>query len=84
MKREQFLISSTMGHNATKYKWNSARKEVARLMQEYVNGLNRHSTWIYCEDESQSEKQGFYFVSGVMVYKEKETGEKLSFFITKI
>lgn len=36
MKSEQFLITSTKGHNVIKYKWNSARKEVGRLMQEYA------------------------------------------------
>lgn len=37
MKREEFLITSTEDHNVIKHKWNSARKEVARLMQEWVN-----------------------------------------------
>ena len=35
MKREHFLITSTEGHNVTKYAWNSARKEVQSIMQEY-------------------------------------------------
>ena len=33
---------------------------------------------------SKSEKQGFHFVSGVMVYREAVTGKEISFFITKV
>lgn len=79
MKREEFLITSTQGHNCTKYKWNSARKEVQRLMQEYVNTNGGCYTL-----ESTSEKQGFHFVSGAMVYTCENTGKEISFFITKI
>lgn len=79
MKREEFLITSTAGHNATKYKWNSARKEVQSLMQEYANANGGQWTL-----ESKSEKQGFHFVSGVMAYSETATGKEISFFITKI
>ena len=69
VKREEFLITSTKGHNATKYKWNSARKEVQRLMQEYVNqqGVKELLSILeYKLIENESEKEGFYHVSGVM------------------
>lgn len=79
MKREQFLITSTEGHNTIKFKWNSARKEVQRLMQEYADSNGGAYTL-----ESKSEKQGFYYVSGVMVYTDMATGKEISFFITKI
>lgn len=79
MKREEFLITSTAGHNVIKYKWNSARKEVQILMQEYANANGGQYTL-----ESKSEKQGFHFVSGVMIYTDKATGKEISFFITKI
>ncbi len=79
MKREQFLITSTQGHNSVKFKWNSARKEVQSLMQEYANSNGGQYTL-----ESKSEKQGFHFVSGAMVYTDKATGKEISFFITKI
>lgn len=85
MKREQFLITSTEGHNAVKYKWNSAKREVARLMQEYANAnapLLDPSVFEIVQNES--EKDGFYHVSGVMTWKEKYTGKEISFFITKI
>ena len=87
MKREQFLITSTEGHNVVKYKWNSARQEVARLMQEYVNlegEKHPQSHLQYDLVENKSEKNGFYHVSGVVSWEEKATGDKISFFITKI
>lgn len=79
MKREEFLITSTEGHNVVKYKWNSARKEVQHLMQEYAN--NNGGQWFLV---SKSEKQGFHFVSGVMIYTDTKAGKEISFFITKI
>lgn len=79
MQREQFLITSTQGHNVIKQKWNSARKEVQALMQEYANANGGKYTL-----ESTSEKQGFHFVSGVMTYSEAATEKEISFFITKI
>lgn len=54
MKREQFLITSTEGHNVVKFAWNSARREVQRLMQEYAN--SNYGSYIL---ESKLEKQGF-------------------------
>lgn len=80
MKREEFLITSTEAHNVVKYKWNSARKEVQSLMQEYVNANGGR----YILADSQAEKVGFNHVSGVMVYRCTETGKEISFSITKI
>lgn len=37
MKREQFLITSTTGHNVTKTEWGAANREVMRLIQEHAN-----------------------------------------------
>lgn len=87
MKREEFLITSTKGHNVIKYKWNSARKEVGRLMQEYANQQGEKELLSILEYElieNKSEKEGFYHVSGVMTWKEKMNGDTISFFITKI
>ena len=86
MKRENFLITSTKGHSVTKHKWNSARKEVARLMQEYANQQAENDMLHilqYDLVEEKSEKQGFYHVSGVMTWEEKITRDRISFFITK-
>tara|TARA_R110000744_G_C19371770_1_gene563256 strand:+ start:84237 stop:84479 length:243 start_codon:yes stop_codon:yes gene_type:complete len=79
MKREQFLITSDKGHNTVKYKWNAARKEVQRLMQEYVN-INGGSYML----TEKSEKDGFYFVSGVMIYTDTQAGKEILFSIKKI
>ena len=79
MKREQFLITSTIGHNVIKTKWNAANGEAQRLIQEHAN--SNGGTWTLIE--STSEKQGFYHVSGVRVW-ESDKGEKITFFITKI
>ena len=87
MKHEQFLITSTAGHNVIKYKWNSARQEVHRLMQEYANQQGEKELLSILEYElieNKSEKEGFYHVSGVMTWKEKVNGDTISFFITKI
>lgn len=87
MQKEQFLITSTKGHNVIKYKWNSARKEVGRLMQEYANQQGEKELLSILEYElieNKSEKEGFYHVSGVMTWKEKMNGDTISFFITKI
>ena len=76
MKREQFLITSTKGHNVIKYAWKSARKEVQRLMQEYAN--ENGGQWMLT---SKAEKQGFYFVSGVMIYTDTQAGKEVTFSI---
>lgn len=78
MKREQFLITSDKGHEAVKYAWKSARKEVQRLMQEYAN--ENGGQWMLT---SKAEKQGFYFVSGVMIYTDTQAGKEVTFSIEK-
>tara|TARA_Y100000114_G_C11764120_1_gene332307 strand:- start:15649 stop:15897 length:249 start_codon:yes stop_codon:yes gene_type:complete len=78
MKRERFLITSTKGHNVIKYSWNAARKEVQRLMQEYAN--ENGGQWMLT---SKAEKQGFYFVSGVMIYTDTQAGKEVTFSIKK-
>lgn len=88
MKREEFLITSTKGHNVIKYKWNSARKEVARLMQEWVNKEGDRELLSFIEyqliqNESEKDSRGMR-VSGVMTWREKTSGKEISFFITKI
>lgn len=89
MKREEFLITSTEGHNTVKHKYNSARKEVLRLIQEWVNlqaekDLLSVLQYEIVQNESEKDASGFKHVSGVMVWKEKTSGKEISFFITKI
>lgn len=88
MKREQFLITSTQGHNVIKQKWNSARKEVHALMQTWVNveaekELLHILQYNIVESTSEKDSRGMH-TSGVMVYREAVTGKEISFFITKI
>ena len=88
MKREHFLITSTEGHNAMKYAWNSARKEVQRLMQNWVNveaekELLHILQYNLVESTSEKNSRGMH-TSGVMVYREAVAGKEISFFITKI
>lgn len=83
MKREQFLITSTEGHNVIKYKWNSANREVERLIGEIADKEGRNYRLI----DSQSEKEGFYHISGVRVWGTGETlynSKEITFFITKL
>lgn len=81
MKREEFLITSTVGHNVVKHAWNSANREVEKLLQEYANEQADSTTWELVE--KTSEKEGFYFVSGSRVWQ-SDKGQSISFFITKI
>lgn len=88
MQREEFLITSTEGHKAIKYKWNSARKEVQSLMQAWVNSeaekeLLHILQYNLVESTSEKNSRGMH-TSGVMVYREAVTGKEISFFITKI
>lgn len=79
MKREEFIITSTEGHKALKYKWNSANREVERLIGELAK--EEFSQWHLVD--SQSEKSGKFHVSGVRVW-ERLDGKQISFFITKV
>lgn len=83
MKREEFLITSTEGHNVIKYKWNSANREVERLIGEIAKTEGRDYRLI----DSQSEKEDFYHISGVRVWGTGVTlhdAKEISFFITKV
>jgi len=83
MKREEFLITSTEGHNVIKNAWNSANREVEKLVGEIAKSEGRDYRLI----DSKSEKEGFYHVSGVRVWGTGVTlhdAKEISFFITKI
>lgn len=79
MKREQFLITSTVGHNIIKHKWNSSIREVERLIREHARNNSEYWSLI----ESTSQKETYYFVSGMRVWQ-SDKGEKITFYITKI
>ena len=83
MKREKFLITSKAGHNVTKYKWNSANREIEKIIGEIAQAEGKDYRLI----DSQSEKEGFYHVSGSRTWGNGETlhdSKEITFFITKI
>lgn len=83
MKREQFQITSSEGHNVIKSKWNSANREVERLIGEIAN----EEGVTYRLIDSESVKEGFYHVSGIRVWATGETlhnAKEITFFIKKI
>lgn len=80
MKREEFLITSTAGHSVIKHKWNSANREIERIMGEIAQAEGKTYRLI----DSQSEKQGFYHVSGSRTWATELGSKEITFFITKI
>ena len=77
MKREEFLITSTEGHKAIKYKWNSARREVISILQE-----DECSSYELVNITTKKDQRGLH-ISGVEVWKDHASGREISFFITK-
>ena len=79
MKREQFLITSTEGHNVIKYKWNSSCREVENIVGQIAK--EESSYWELVN--SECEKEGKFHVSGMKVWQRAD-GKQISFFITKL
>ena len=79
MKREQFRITSTEGHNIVKSAWNSSNRAIEKLAKELAI---RDETY-YCKSGSQSVKDGFYFTSGTREWTNQNTGATVLFTIAK-
>lgn len=79
MKREQFLITSTDGHNVIKFKWNSANREVENLvgLTAQAEGVDYHLI------DSESVKEGFHHVKGSRTWKSVD-GKVVVFTIQKV
>lgn len=79
MKRENFLITSTDGHEVIKFKWNSANREVENLIGliAEVEGVNYHLV------DSESVKEGFNHVKGSRTWKSVD-GKVVVFTIQKV
>lgn len=79
MKRENFLITSTDGHEVIKLKWNSVNREVENLigLVAQTEGVNYHLI------DSESVKQGFHHVKGTRTWK-STTGKVVVFTIQKV
>lgn len=79
MKREQFNITSTDGHDVTKTKWNSANRAVENLVGEIAEAEQTTYNLI----DSESIKEGFNHVKGSRTWKSKE-GKVVVFNIEKV
>lgn len=79
MKRENFLITSTDGHNVVKFKWNSANREIENLIGEVAQaeGVKYHLV------DSESVKEGFNHVKGSRTWKSVD-GKVVVFTIEKV
>lgn len=54
MKRENFLITSTEGHEVIKYKWNSSNRAVEDIIREIARSEGTYWELV----DSQSNKEG--------------------------
>lgn len=79
MKREEFLITSTDGHEVVKFKWNSANREVEGLVKELAN--TEQTTYHLIDKESV--KEGFNHVKGSRTWK-SVNGKVVVFNIQKV
>lgn len=79
MKREQFSITSTDGHNVTKTKWNASN----RCVEDLVKALANAEQTTYNLVDSESVKEGFNHVKGSRTWKSKE-GKVVVFTIEKV
>lgn len=80
MKREQFSISSTVGHRVIKNAWNSSLREIERLVRE----LAKEASTTYQLCGSESHKNGFNYVSGSRTWENQRNGGQVVFTIQKI
>ena len=81
MKREQFQITSTAGHNVIKFKWNAALREIERLVKEMANNDGAGS--VYHLTDKESIKSDCYFTSGFREWT-REDGLIVKFSVIKV
>ena len=79
MKRQQFHITSTAGHNVIKFKWNSSIREIERLVKELA--VNDKAT--YSLTNSESIKDGFSHAMGLREWT-RQDGLVVKFMVSKI
>lgn len=79
MKRDNFIITSIVGHSIVKHTWNSANRTVEALAKELASDEDT----IYRLTASESVKEGFYHVSGHRVWTSDKSGLAVVFTITK-
>lgn len=78
MKQENYYITSSIGYSATKYKWNSALKEIVAVVREIAIRENT----VYELVDSEAHKEGFGHVSGHQTWKGKN-GNVVTFSVRK-
>lgn len=79
MKREQFLITSTDGHNVTKTKWNASNRAVEGLVKDLAEAEQTTYNLI----DSESVKEGSNHVKGSRTWKSVD-GKVVVFNIEKV
>jgi hypothetical protein len=70
MKAKQYLVTSTVGHTATKRTWNSAVKHIVELTRVLARDAGTH----YVLTDSESVKDGFWFISGSRSWTNQKNG----------
>lgn len=79
MKRKQYQITSTVGHDIIKSTWNAGIRAIEGLARALANAEET----TYTLTGSHSEKAGFDHVSGYRQW-ESATGKIVMFTITKL
>lgn len=79
MKREQFRITSTAGHDVIKFKWNSAIHETERIIKE----IARKENAVYDLTAKDTMKAGFAHVAGSREWTRAD-GQVVTFTIVKL
>lgn len=79
MQRETFRITSNLGQDVVKHKWNSAVRETEKMMQ----GIAKEHNSVYDLTSSESIKEGFYHVKGKRVWTSRKDRFVVVFNIVK-
>lgn len=80
MKRENFRITSTVGHDVVKHKWNSSIREIESL----VRGLAKEVGATYCLTGSVSNKEDGKYINGKREWTNQSNGCVVVFTINKV
>lgn len=80
MKRKQYLVTSTVGHNFIKSAWNSSIRAIEQAAKALANevGADYHLT------DSSSVKEGFEHVAGQRTWTNQKNGCAVVFTIKKL
>ena len=80
MKRQQFRITSTAGHDIIKSAWNSSIRHIEKLAKELAVQAGAD----YVLTNSKSVKEGFDHVSGTREWTNSKTGDVVVFTVMKL